>query len=66
MLESLMDLQHAHVAAGCDNSPTMAWASHLISLKDTTAAHLLRALSLRMLACQASPLAPFHMADFAS
>jgi len=50
-----MDLQHAHVAVGCNNSPTVVWTSHLISSQDTIAANLLHALSLCMLACRASP-----------
>ncbi len=73
VLESVADVQHAHVAAGCDNTPTVAWTSRLLASKARTAAHLVRALALRMLACQASPLAAFHiageanrMADFAS
>ena len=73
VLENVANLQHAHVASGCDNTPTVAWTSRLLASKATTAAHLIRALALRMLACQASPLAAFHiagetnrMADFAS
>jgi len=60
-LKNLADLQHTHVAARCDNSPTVAWTTHLISSKDTVAANFIWALSVCMLACQASPLAPFHL-----
>jgi len=73
VLECLADLQHCHVAVGCDNTPTVAWASRLLSSKAKTAAHLLRALAIRMLACQATPLTAYHipgvlntMADVAS
>jgi len=73
VLKSLADLHHAHVTAHCNNLPMVAWTSHLISSKDTVTAHLLHALTLHMLTCQASPLTPFHlpgtanqMTDFAS
>jgi len=73
VLERLADLEHTHIAVGCDNTPMVAWASKLLASKAQTAAHILRALALRMLACQASPLATFHipgeanrMADLAS
>jgi len=54
VLENLTNLQHAHVATGCDNSPTVAWAHCLISSKDAIAAHLLRALALCMMVHQVS------------
>jgi len=73
ILESLVDLAHCHIAIGCDNTPTVAWATRLLSTKAKLAAQLLRALALRMLTVQASPLTAFHlpgqvntMADFAS
>jgi len=62
VLENIANLQHAHVASGCDNTPTVAWTSCLLASKAKTAAHLIRALALRMLACQASPLVAFHIA----
>jgi len=61
ILEQVADLAHAHVAAGCDNSPTVAWATRLLSTRSTVAAHLLRILALRMLAQQASPLTTYHL-----
>jgi len=64
---------HTRVACWCDNTPTVAWASMLLSTKAKKAARLLRILALRMIACQASPLTTLHiegkqnqMADFAS
>jgi len=73
VLESIADLQHTHVATGCNNTPTVAWTTCLLATKAPIAAHLIRALALRMLACQASPLTAFHlpgetnrMADLAS
>jgi len=41
VLELVTDLSHAHVACWCDNTPTVAWASKLLSTKATTAAQLL-------------------------
>jgi len=73
VLEQIAELNHMHIAVGCDNTPTVAWAKRLLSTKAPIAARLLRAPSIRMLACNASPLAPFHipgkfntMADIAS
>ncbi len=73
VLENFTDLAHAHVACWCDNTPTVAWASRLLSTKATKTARLLRILALRMITCQASPLTTVYiegernkMADFAS
>jgi len=73
VLEQFADLAHTHVACWCDNIPTIAWASCLLSTKSPTAAKLLCILALHMLACQSSPLTTQHvpgienkMADFAS
>jgi len=73
VLEQVSNLQHAHVACWCDNTPTVAWATRLLSTKATNAARILRILALRMLACEASPITTQHiagelntMADFAS
>jgi len=60
IMEQVADLAHAHVVAGCDNSPTMAWATRLLSTRSMVAAHLLRILALHMLAQQASPLTTYH------
>jgi len=73
VLERIADLAHSHVACWCDNTPTVAWASRLLSTKATNAARILRVLALRMLDCKASPMTTQHvagelnvMADFAS
>ncbi len=41
---------------GCDNTPSVAWASRLLATKAPVAARILRILTLRMMTCQASPL----------
>jgi len=73
VLESIAPVAHAHVAIGCDNTPAVSWTSRLLSSKAPVAAHLLRALAIRMITCEASPLAACHipgkiniMADMAS
>jgi len=73
ILEQIANLQHAHIACWCDNTPTVAWATKLLATKATNAAQLLCILALQMLACQASLLTTSHipgitntMADFAS
>jgi len=66
VLESISDLQHAHVAAGCDNTPTIAWTSWLLASKAQITMHLVCALALHMLECQASLLAAFHIAGKAN
>jgi len=60
-LENFANLAHTHVACWCDNTPTVAWASKLLSTKAVKAARLLRILALRMSACQASPLTTLHV-----
>jgi len=61
VLENFVELAHTHVACWCDNTPTVAWASKLLSTKAVKAAQLLRILALRMNACQASPLTTLHI-----
>ena len=56
VLENLTDLKHVHVAAWCDNTPTVSWANKLNSAKSRVAARLVRALSLRIQVNEASPL----------
>jgi len=41
VLESIADLQHTHVATGCDNTPTVAWTTRLLATKAPIAAHLI-------------------------
>jgi len=73
VLESVTKLAHAHVACWCDNTPTVAWATKLLSTKAIKAAQILRILALCMLHCCVSPLTMLHiagdtnkMADFVS
>jgi len=56
ILKTLVDLRHTHVWLGCDNTPSVAWASCLLATKAPVAARILRILTLHMMACQASPL----------
>jgi len=56
VLETIADLTHAHIWLGCDNTPTVAWASRLLATKTPVAARILRILTLRMMVCQASPI----------
>ena len=73
VLEHLVCLKHVHVAAWCDNTPTVSWTNKLSSSKSMVASRLTRALALRIHANDASPLisvsiAGVHnqMADIAS
>jgi len=62
VLESVTKLAHAHVACWCDNTPTVAWATKLLSTKAIKAAQILRILALCMLHCRVSPLTMLHIA----
>jgi len=46
VLELCTDLTHAHVVCWCDNTPTVTWASKLLSTKATIAVQLLQILAL--------------------
>jgi len=61
VLEVMAEVAHIHIAIGCDNTPTVAWSSHLLAMTAPIATHLLRALALQMLAGEASPLATLHI-----
>jgi hypothetical protein len=56
VLEHLACLKHVHVAAWCDNTPTVSWTNKLSSSKSLVAGRLTRALALRIHTNQASPL----------
>lgn len=62
VLEQLVDLKHVHVAAWCDNTPTVSWTNKLNSSKSRIAAKLVRALALRIQANEASPLISLSIA----
>jgi len=46
VLERIADLAHSHVACWCDNTPTVAWASCLLSTKAMNVAQILQVLAL--------------------
>jgi hypothetical protein len=56
VLEHLVSLRHVHVAAWCDNTPTVSWTNKLSSSRSVVASRLTRALALRIRANEASPL----------
>jgi hypothetical protein len=56
VLEHLVALKHVHVAAWCDNTPTVSWTNKLSSSKSAVAGRLARALAMRIHANEASPL----------
>jgi hypothetical protein len=56
VLEHLVSLRHVHVAAWCDNTPTVSWTNKLSSSRSRVAGRLVRALALRIHANEASPL----------
>ena len=56
VLEHLVDLRHVHVAAWCDNTPTVSWTNKLSSSRSRVAGRLTRALAMRIHANEASPL----------
>jgi hypothetical protein len=56
VLEHLVQLKHVHVAAWCDNTPTVSWTNKLSSSRSMVAGRLTRALALRIHANEASPL----------
>ena len=46
VLEQLVALQHEHVRAFCDNTPTVSWSAKLASKQSRIAGRLLRALAV--------------------
>jgi hypothetical protein len=73
VLEHLVALKHVHVAAWCDNTPTVSWTNKLSSSRSQVAGRLTRALAMRIHANEASPLVSVsiagvdnRMADFSS
>ena len=57
-----VNLKHHHIGCFCDNTSAVAWAYKLRTSASTVAARLLRLLSLRLHARQASSLIPVHIA----
>jgi hypothetical protein len=62
LLEQLVDLKHQHTAAWCDNTSAVSWTSRMTSTKSAVGQQLVRALALRMVANESSPLAPLSIA----
>ena len=62
VLECICDLRHVHVAAWCDNTPTVSWTNKLNSSKSRVSARLVRALAIRLQANEASPLIALSIA----
>jgi hypothetical protein len=56
VLEHLVSLHHVHVAAWCDNTPTVSLTNKLSFSRSRVAGRLVRALALRIYANEASPL----------
>ncbi|KAL7467704.1 hypothetical protein ACHAXS_007940 [Conticribra weissflogii] len=55
-------LTNQHLGLFSDNSPTVSWAERMAARNSDPAGHLLRALTLRLHANRASPLAIQHIA----
>jgi hypothetical protein len=73
VLEHLATLRHIHVAAWCDNTPTVSWTNKLSASRSPIAGRLTRALAMRIHVNEASPLISHsiagvdnRMADMAS
>ena len=62
VLERLADLKHKHAAAWCDNTSTVSWGRRLTSSKSIVGQRLVRALALRHVVTESSPLAPWSIA----
>jgi hypothetical protein len=56
VLEHLTRLRHVHVAAWCDNTPTVSWTNKLSSSRSRVPGRLARALALHIHANESSPL----------
>jgi hypothetical protein len=62
VLEHLVSLRHVHVAAWCDNTPTVSWTNKLSLSRLCVAGILTRALAMRIHANEASPLVSVSIA----
>ena len=59
---TVKDLKFKHIAMFCDNTSAVSWTHRLRTSKSKSAARLLRIISLRLHARQASNLLPLHVA----
>jgi len=63
VLENLIpDLTNKHAAAWVDNTSAVSWARKMSSKQSFVGQRLVRALALRQVTKQCSPLAPWHIA----
>jgi hypothetical protein len=62
VLEHVVSLKHVHVAAWCDNTPTVSWTNKLSSSRSRVAGRLVRALAMRIHVNEASPLVSVSIA----
>ena len=62
VMETVCDVENAHVALFSDNSPTVHWVQRLAAKHSIIAMQLVRALALRLQLAKASPLTPMHIA----
>ena len=62
VLEQLAPLRHVHVAAWCDNTPTVSWTNKLSASRSPIAGHLTRALAMRIHINEASHLTSLSIA----
>jgi hypothetical protein len=62
VLEHIVCLKHVHVAAWCDNTPTVSWTNKLSSSRSRVASRLVRALAMRIHVNEASPLVSVSIA----
>ena len=61
ILEYVVDVKHAHVGTWCDNSSTVWWVLKMTSKTSIVGQQLIRAMALRQLANQSSPLVPMSI-----
>jgi hypothetical protein len=59
---NITNLKFKHIAMFCDNTSAVSWTHRLRTSKSKSAARLLRIISLRLHARQASNLLPIHVA----
>ena len=62
VLKQLAPLRHIHVAAWCDNTPTVSWTNKLSATRSPIAGRLTRALAMHIHINEASPLTSLSIA----
>ena len=61
VLENIVNIRHKHIGAWCDNSSSVAWIKKMASKRSLLGGRLCRALGLRYLSTEASPLLSQHV-----